>query len=70
MIPTLDMDSDDVASQLASALGESGPGFFYVKSSQVQREGIDRLLAAASEFFQLPESEKDEIALDSFRGYR
>lgn len=64
-------DTTGVACEIEAACRASG--FFYVTGHGVRPELLERLDAAAREFFALPEQEKLEIAMDrggrAWRGY-
>jgi len=66
-----DADTTGVAREIEAACRASG--FFYVTGHGVRPELLERLDAAAREFFALPEQEKLEIAMArggrAWRGY-
>ncbi len=61
MLPVIDLREPDVPTRIESACRSSG--FFYVAGHDVPAALVSSLDAAAREFFALPTSAKDEIAM-------
>jgi isopenicillin N synthase-like dioxygenase len=71
-LPVVDLRAD--SSQLRQGLREAAHevGFFYLTGHEVPQELAGRLLAAARRLFELPDADKDAVAMvrsPHFRGY-
>ena len=78
MLPVLDIANylsnphDDEADEFVNTLRETchGPGFFYLTGHGIDMQTIDSVLAVANRFFDLPDVEREALAIANSAGFR